>query len=118
MKKTKIICTIGPSTNTKEKIKALINAGMDCARFNFSHGTHESQKAMMDLVKAARREAGRSIAILLDTKGPEVRVKLFENGFAILKDGQKFILDNEETLGNEERVVNTVVKRSGALYNL
>ena len=104
MKKTKIICTIGPSTNTKEKIKALINAGMDCARFNFSHGTHESQKAMMDLVKAARREAGRSIAILLDTKGPEVRVKLFENGFAILKDGQKFILDNEETLGNEERV--------------
>lgn len=105
MKKTKIICTIGPSTNTKEKIKALINAGMDCARFNFSHGTHESQKEMIDLVKSARRECGKSIAILLDTKGPEIRVRLFENGSIILKTGQKFVLDQDEnTLGNEERI--------------
>lgn len=105
MKRTKIICTIGPSTNTKEKIKALMNAGMDCARFNFSHGTHESQKEMINLVKAARKELNKSIAILLDTKGPEVRVRHFENNFVILKTGQKFILDTDEnTLGNEERV--------------
>lgn len=104
MKKTKIICTIGPATNTKEKIIGLIENGMDCARFNFSHGSHESQKQMMDLVKEAREEIGAPIAILLDTKGPEIRVKDFKDGSVVLNDGQLFTLDCKDDLGDETRI--------------
>lgn len=105
MRKTKIICTIGPAVNTKAKLIKLIKSGMSCARFNFSHGTHESQKAMMDLLKEARQETGLNVPILLDTKGPEIRFKNFENGSVELKEGQLFTLDdNEELLGDETRI--------------
>ncbi|MGN1267510.1 MAG: pyruvate kinase, partial [Dorea sp.] len=78
MKKTKIICTMGPSANENggELIRQLIRNGMDIARFNFSHGTHEEQKGRMDLLKKIREEEKKPIAILLDTKGPEIRTKL------------------------------------------
>ncbi|MFA6829519.1 MAG: pyruvate kinase [Bacilli bacterium] len=105
MKKTKIICTIGPSVNTEEMITGLISNGMDCARFNFSHGTHESQKEMIDLVKKASLNSDKAVAILLDTKGPEIRLKDFVNGSVVLKKGQTFILDTNETLlGDENRI--------------
>ena len=80
MKKTKIICTMGPNTNDRTLMKALAESGMDIARFNFSHGDHEEQKSRMDMLKAIREEIGKPIAILLDTKGPEYRIKTFENG--------------------------------------
>ena len=116
MRRTKIICTIGPAVNTKEKLVKLIKCGMNCARFNFSHGTHESQKVMMDLLKEAREKLGKNVPILLDTKGPEIRLKDFENGSVILKDGQEFILDDkEEVLGNEKRVAITYHKLAEAL---
>ena len=78
MKKTKIICTMGPTTNDREVMKKLAENGMDIARFNFSHGSHEEQKERMDMIKSVREEVGRPIAILLDTKGPEIRTGLLE----------------------------------------
>ena len=73
VKKTKIICTMGPNADNEETLRALIENGMDVARFNFSHGDYEEQKARMDLLKRVRKEMHRPIAILLDTKGPEIR---------------------------------------------
>ena len=105
MKKTKIICTIGPSSKDKDTLIKLLKAGCNCGRFNFSHGTHESQKEMMDTFKLARAEVDKNIPILLDTKGPEIRLKDFKDGSVILNDGNTFILDDkEETLGDETRV--------------
>ena len=75
MKKTKIICTLGPRTDDEELMRSLVQNGMDIARFNFSHGTHEEQKARMDMLKRLRDEEGKPIAILLDTKGPEIHVQ-------------------------------------------
>ena len=104
MRRTKIICTIGPVVNTKEKLMKLIKCGMNCARFNFSHGTHESQKEMMDILKEARKALNREIPILLDTKGPELRFRDFENGSVILKTNDYFTIDDNETeLGNINR---------------
>lgn len=105
MKKTKIICTIGPASSSKEMLKKMIKAGMNCARFNFSHGTHESQKVMMDTFKEAREELHSYVPILLDTKGPEIRVKNFKDGSIVLKDGDNFTLDTlEEVDGDNSRV--------------
>lgn len=104
MRKTKIICTLGPATDNEEIIKKLIENGMDVARLNFSHGTHEEHKKKIDLIKKIREELGRPIAILLDTKGPEIRIGFFKDGRVELKTGQKFILTTEEVLGSEERV--------------
>ena len=74
MRKTKIICTIGPAVESEEKIRALIAAGMDAARFNFSHGSHEEHKKRIDLVKKVSEELNSPVALILDTKGPEIRV--------------------------------------------
>ena len=115
MRKTKIICTIGPAVSTEEKLIKLIECGMNCARFNFSHGTHESQKAMMDLLKSARAKTGTNIPILLDTKGPEIRVKNFKDGSIILKDGQHFVLDDKEEDGDDNRIGLTYGKLAEAL---
>lgn len=104
MKKTKIICTIGPSIDCEDKVIGLINNGMDCARFNFSHGSHESQKIMIDMVKSAREKVKKSVAILLDTKGPEIRLKDFKNGSIVLQNNQIFTFDNEDELGDENRI--------------
>ena len=91
MKKTKIICTMGPTTSDREVVKNLALNGMDIARFNFSHGSHEEQKGRMDMLKSVREEIRRPIAILLDTKGPEIRTGLLKDGNKItLKEGQTY----------------------------
>ena len=93
MKKTKIICTMGPNTNDRELVKQMALAGMDIARFNFSHGDHEEQKGRVDIIKSVREELGIPIAMLLDTKGPEIRTGVFKDGSKVmLKEGQKLTL--------------------------
>lgn len=105
MKKTKIICTMGPNTNDRELMKKLVKNGMDIARFNFSHGDHEEQKARMDMLKAIREEVGKPVAILLDTKGPEIRTGLLKDGKKVnLEEGQTFTLTTEKIEGDEKRV--------------
>ncbi len=103
MRKTKIICTIGPASESPEKLKELMLAGMNVARFNFSHGTHEEQKGKFERVLQARKELGLPVATLLDTKGPEIRLRDFEGGKVELKSGQKFILTTEEMLGTAQK---------------
>lgn len=105
MKKTKIICTMGPNTNKREVMEQLVKNGMDVARFNFSHGDYEEQKFRMDLLKSVRKETGIPVAILLDTKGPEIRTGLLEAQKSVeLKEGDRFIFTTDEIIGNEERV--------------
>ncbi len=108
MKKTKIICTMGPNADNDEVLQALVRSGMDIARFNFSHGTHEEQKARMDHLKRVRKEQNRPVAILLDTKGPEIRTGVLENGGKVLlREGEEFTLTSEEIAGNEKKVYQT-----------
>lgn len=104
MRKTKIVCTMGPACDDKETLKKMIAAGMDVARFNMSHGTYEEQKKRFNTVKTAIAESGKNVAILLDTKGPEVRVGIFENGFVELQEGQEFSLLKEGDKGNDKGV--------------
>lgn len=104
MRKTKIVCTIGPASETKDVLIGLCKAGMNVARFNFSHNTHADHKRRMDLIKEVRRELNLPIAIMLDTKGPEYRIKTFENGKIHLSDGDKFTFTTDEIEGNAERV--------------
>ena len=105
MKKTKIICTMGPNADNRNTLMELALNGMDIARFNFSHGSHEEQKGRMDLLKSVREEVKKPIAILLDTKGPEIRTGLLANGGKVmLREGESFILTSEEILGDETRV--------------
>ena len=103
MRKTKIICTIGPASDSVERLKEMMLAGMNVARFNFSHGTHEEQRERFRRVVQAREELGLPVATLLDTKGPEIRLRDFEGGRVELKSGQQFILTTEEILGTAER---------------
>ena len=102
MRSTKIICTMGPNTDKKTVMKSLVKNGMNVARFNFSHGDHEEQRERMNLLKNVREELDRPVAILLDTKGPEIRTGLLEGGKKVtLKEGSEFILYTEEMTGNE-----------------
>lgn len=103
MRKTKIVCTIGPASESVEKLKELMLAGMNVARFNFSHGTHEEQKVKYERVLRAREELRLPVATLLDTKGPEIRLRDFEGGKVELKAGQRFVLTTEEMLGTDEK---------------
>ncbi|MDO4557028.1 MAG: pyruvate kinase [Lachnospiraceae bacterium] len=103
-KRTKIVCTMGPNTDNKEILKGLALEGMDIARMNFSHGDHEEQKHRMDLVKEVREEIDRPIAILLDTKGPEIRTGVLKEESVILEEGQKFILTADDVEGDANRV--------------
>lgn len=104
MKKTKIVCTIGPACSSVDIIKKMILAGMNVARFNFSHGEHADHKKMMDAVKQARAELGIPVAIMLDTKGPEYRIGRFRNGKVTLAEGDSFTFTSEDILGDEHRV--------------
>ena len=104
MRKTKIICTLGPSTDRDGVLEKLVREGMDVARFNFSHGTHEEQKARLEQLKSLREQYGKPIAALLDTKGPEVRIGCFQQHKITLEEGQTFTLCTEETEGTNERV--------------
>ena len=104
MRKTKIVCTIGPASESIEMIEKLCLAGMNVARLNFSHGTHEEHQKKIDLIKKIRKELNLPIAIMLDTKGPEYRIKTFEDGKILLKDGDSFTFTTEDVIGNQERV--------------
>ncbi len=104
MRKTKIICTLGPGCANKETLKEMCLAGMNVARINFSHGDHTQHKKMIDLIKGVREELGMPIAIMLDTKGPEYRIKTFENGSITLNDGDTFTFTTDEIIGNESEV--------------
>ena len=103
MRKTKIVCTLGPACDNEEKLKELMLAGMNVARFNFSHGTREEQKEKLRRVLKVREELGLPVATMLDTKGPEIRLRDFEGGRAELVSGQQFVLTTEEIMGTAQR---------------
>ena len=104
MRKTKIICTLGPSTDKEGILEQLVKEGMNVARFNFSHGSHEEQKGRLDQLKEIRSRLNKPIAALLDTKGPEIRIRDFANGKITLEEGQEFTLTADEIEGNESIV--------------
>ena len=105
MKKTKVVCTMGPNTNDRELMKQLMLNGMDVARFNFSHGDHEEQKGRMDILKQLREELHTNTAMLLDTKGPEIRTGKLKDGKKVtLETGASFILTTEEIEGDASKV--------------
>ncbi len=104
MKKTKIVCTLGPATDSEEILSAMADAGMNVARINFSHGTHEEHAKKIAMIKKVRQKKNIALPILLDTKGPEFRIKTFENGKIFLKEGDTFTFTTEDVTGNAERV--------------
>ena len=103
-RKTKIICTLGPAVDEQKMMEGLIKAGMNVARFNFSHGDYEEQGARIETFKNARKAVGMPVAMLLDTKGPEIRIGKFATGEAILKEGDTFTLLNEDVDGDNTKV--------------
>ena len=104
MRKTKIVCTIGPASETEEVLIGLCKAGMNVARLNFSHGTHEEHQRRIDLIKKVREDLHLPIAIMLDTKGPEYRIKTFKDGKVFLNDGDKFTFTTNDIIGDENIV--------------
>ena len=104
MNKTKIVCSIGPSSSQIDVLEQMLDAGMNVARFNMSHGTHESHKVMIDNCKTARANKNMPLAIMIDTKGPEIRIKQFKKGSINLKQGQEFFLTNNEVFGDTTKV--------------
>ncbi len=104
MRKTKVICTIGPACDNEETLTRMCLEGMNVARLNFSHGTHEDHQKKIDLLKKVREKLNKPVAIMLDTKGPEYRIKTFENKKITLSDGDIFTFTTEDVIGNQERV--------------
>lgn len=104
MRKTKIICTIGPACENKETLSSMIEAGMNVARLNFSHGSHEEHQKKIDLIKKIREKMNKPIAIMLDTKGPEYRIKTFKDHKVTIKEGDTFIFTTEDVEGDETKV--------------
>ena len=104
MRKTKIICTIGPACDNEETLSAMCLAGMNVARINFSHGTHPEHQAKIDLIKRVREKLNLPIAIMLDTKGPEYRIRTFANGSVVLNEGDQFTFTTDQIVGDEHRV--------------
>lgn len=102
MRKTKIICTLGPAVDSLDMVQGLIENGMNCARINMSHNTHEEQVKRLEWVREASANRGLPVPVLLDTKGPEIRLRDFENGSVMLKEGEEFTFRKEEILGNDK----------------
>lgn len=100
MKKTKIVCTIGPASESKEVFRKLVLSGLNVVRLNFSHGTHEEHKKRIDIIKEVRQELDIPVAIMLDTKGPEIRTRDFEDGIVELVEGQEFTITTRDIIGN------------------
>ena len=101
-KRTKIVCTLGPASEKEEVLTALIENGLNVARMNFSHGSHEEHKGRMDLVKKVREKLNKPVAILLDTKGPEIRTGNFDQPEVLLEEGQKFTITMKDVMGTKE----------------
>lgn len=104
MRKTKIVCTIGPACNNEQTLAGMCLAGMNVARLNFSHGTHEDHKNNIELIKRVRQKLDMPIAILLDTKGPEYRIKTFEEGKIFLKENDRFTFTSRDVIGDQNCV--------------
>lgn len=102
--RTKIICTIGPAVRSYDKVMELIAAGMNVARINFSHGDYQTHETVIETLKKARKEAAVPLAIMLDTKGPEVRVGQIADGGVLLEKGDRLLLTSEEIIGNKEKI--------------
>ena len=102
IKRTKIVCTLGPASESEEVLRELIKSGLNVCRMNFSHGSHEEHKGRMDLVKKVREELGQPTAILLDTKGPEIRTGQFDSPEVLLEEGQTFTITMKDVMGNKE----------------
>ena len=108
MRRTKIICTLGPASSNRKTVEKMIEAGMNVARLNFSHGTHEGHQKYIDMVKTIRKERGCPLAIMLDTKGPEIRTGVMKDGPVKLIDGQDFTLTAREVEGDDKEVFMTL----------
>src|SRR4051812_32105328 len=104
MRKTKIICTIGPASESPEVLKQLILAGMNVARLNFSHGTQEDHGARIDNIRAAAKELGRNVAIMLDTQGPEIRTGVLKEGQITLNIGDQITVTPDKIEGTQEKI--------------
>ena len=104
MRRTKIVCTLGPASSSEEMIEKMLRAGMNVARLNFSHGTHEEHKKTVETFRTVRDRMGVSAAVMLDTKGPEVRIKTFKDGSVSLKRGDIFTFTAREVEGDEKCV--------------
>ena len=107
IRKTKIVCTLGPASDSEEMISKLMDAGMNVCRLNMSHGSYEEQGARIDRIKRLRREKNIPVAIMLDTKGPEVRTKTLKADKVTLQAGQEFILTSRDIEGDETQVAIT-----------
>ena len=119
MKRTKIICTLGPASNNRETLKALMENGMDIARFNFSHGDHEEQKGRVDMIKELREELDIPIAMLLDTKGPEIRTRLLKDGQKVkLEAGKQFVLGIGDFEGDDKKVAFFLAHNGGTAFKI
>lgn len=115
MRKTKIVCTLGPASRDREVFTELIKSGMNVARLNFSHETHESHKKTIDMIKEVRKELGVPLSIMLDTRGPEIRIGDFETGSVVVEENDEFILTTEDILGDKTRVSVTYKDLPGQL---
>ena len=103
MRKTKIVCTLGPATEWEGILKAMMEAGMNVARFNFSHGSHEEHGRRLEQLKALREELNLPVAAMLDTRGPEIRLGIFAAGEVLLRKGTEFVLTVREIVGDDAR---------------
>ncbi|MBQ8850943.1 MAG: pyruvate kinase, partial [Oscillibacter sp.] len=110
LRKTKIICTLGPAVDSEELVRALIRGGMNAARFNFSHGSHAEHLERLSRLKAVRDAMGRPVATILDTRGPEIRIRSFAEKSVTLSAGDTFILTTEDVVGDNTRVSVTYEK--------
>ena len=112
-RKTKIVCTLGPATDREGVLREMMLAGMNVARFNFSHGSHAEHQKRLDTLKALREELGLPVAAMLDTRGPEIRLRSFADGPVKLRTGHEFTLTTEDVPGDETRCSITYPELSG-----
>jgi len=117
MRKTKIVCTVGPSCKNKETLIKMIEAGMNVARFNMSHGTYDEHQEMFDIVKEAIAESGKTVALMLDTKGPEIRINTFTDGYVDLIEDQDFSFFKDKPVGDETGISITFPRLIDNFYN-
>ena len=115
MRKTKIVCTLGPASNSEKTMRKMLRAGMNVARLNFSHGTHEEHKKTIDRFRSVRDQMHISAAVMLDTKGPEIRIKTLKDGSAAIHAGDTYIFTSREVEGNEKEVSITYAPLPGQL---
>src|ERR1044071_5362362 len=106
-RRAKIVCTMGPATATPERVRALVDAGMDVARLNFSHGSHAARARVFEMVREAARASGRAVGILADLQGPKIRLGTFDEGPVEWRTGESVVITTEKVKGNHDRVSTT-----------